>query len=147
MIDLARIIHDAANAACPGACVSIGSFEDKSTWRLNPPDGATQSQIDAANAAMQAVDISPAAQVALQTAKEKADADEFVTSSHPIARANRSSARITMKQVQLVIDKVNECVAFCNSKGASITPLTKSSWPQLLAAAKAANQAETNAVQ
>lgn len=72
MIDLTRIIHDAADVACPGACVSIGSFDDKSTWRLNPPDGATQQQIDAANAAMQQVAVSQAGQNLADKRQQKA---------------------------------------------------------------------------
>lgn len=84
---------------------------------------------------------------AVKTACEKADADVFVTASGPTARSDRALARVTLQSIGRVIDKVNECVVFCNTRGASITPLTKSTWPQLLAAVKAANAAETNAVQ
>ena len=81
---------------------------------------------------------------AAKAAADKASADTFATSNNPASRASRAMARVTMESVHRVIDKVNECVSFCNSKGASITPLQKSTFAQLLQAVKAKNANETD---
>jgi hypothetical protein len=88
---------------------------------------------------------------ALQAAKEKAEADAFATSGHPMARANRSMGRIVYAAIVEERQALNALLDLVAS-GQPITPamvaplkLKIRFWPQLLTATKMANAAEVDA--
>lgn len=48
--DRALRLHDAIASVCPIAGISIGSWDDRGTWRIAFGDGATQQQRESASA-------------------------------------------------------------------------------------------------
>ena len=94
-----------------------------------------------------AVAAEQAAMPAVLTARQIADAKAIIIEKNPIARANRAMARLIAKRLGDVIDAVNVLIARENARTWSDPPiplLTKTPWPQLLAAAKATIAAETD---
>jgi hypothetical protein len=78
-------------------------------------------------------------------AKQVADARALMTDKSPNSRANRIMARIITKRFGDVIDTVNVLIARENARGGTPIPLlTKTPWPQLLAAVRAGIAAETD---
>lgn len=79
---------------------------------------------------------SEAVETAAQDTKRRSDAKDVLTSVAPQSRATRAMGRLIMQRIQAAIDQGNVIASYLNARGASIPLVTKSNWPQLLAAVR-----------
>jgi len=86
---IAQKLHEAVQAVCPIAGVSIGSGEDKATWRIDYLDEATPAQRAAAEGVMDSFDVSmavAAAKIAQINAAFEAASEQLVGAYPPSER-------------------------------------------------------------
>lgn len=107
-------------------------------------DSATQAHRAEYDALVSGWDWTGQAQAAHDLAEQRRLAKESLAGPDPVPRSTRCALRVIYSSLVECRAKVNEVVAFANSKGASINPLTNRTWAQALQAVRQAIDAETD---
>lgn len=126
------------------ASALLASGNGVSTVDYIPPTGAsitfsadaTQAQVSAANSTVQGWDWSQAAEDAYQVTATRNSALVNVVSKDPTFKVIRAVALTTYDLVTTTMTTVNQVVAFVNTKGGTITPLTIPTWAQFVNSVK-----------
>jgi len=147
-LDACREFTAAASAAgllAVAAEVDLGA----SSWPPSPtarwaPE-ATQPQRDAFAALVAGWDWTEGGTRAAARLRAKGEAGgAFSDEADPTRVAARNADRALYRSIVQTRNKINELIAWANAQGASISPLTKRTFAQAMAGAKALVDAETD---
>lgn len=103
-------------------------------FRVDLVSSATQAQRDQAASIAASLNVAQAAQDAYQAQTNRAAARALLTAPDGNGKALRAIAFETKDLVTALGQKINELVAFSNTKGATITPLVGPNWAAIAAA-------------
>jgi len=113
-----HLLHEAVAAVCPIHSVRVGVIADKSTWKIDFKQEATDEQRAAAQAVIDGYDTSDSADRVRQTSRNKKDALAKFSGDDDVSIAVRAGLSATggvlILNDNVLVDKINEIIEKLN---------------------------------